>query len=65
MLNAIIFVMGGANGLLYIHTRFPSDKYKLHHQKLMETVLWLVVSWWHVPPPSACTFLIITGSGDA
>ncbi len=31
--------------------RFPGDKYKLHHQKLMPTILRLIGSKWHVPPP--------------
>ncbi len=57
---------GGANSSHYIHTRFPGDKYKLHHQKLMQTVLGLV-SCEQVACPShgASTFLINTAGGHA
>ncbi len=41
--GAVILVIGGVNSLNYIHARFCDDKYKLHYQKVMQTVLGLVV----------------------
>ncbi len=44
-----------------VHARFSGDG--LHYQKLMRTVLGMVVTKWHAPPfppPNASTFLIIT-----
>ncbi len=35
MFHAVIFVMGGANNLHYVHAKFQVDKFKLHHQKLI------------------------------
>ncbi len=52
MFGGMIFAMeDGANSSFYMHARFPGDKYKLYYQKLMQTVLGLFVSWWHVPLP--------------
>ncbi len=45
MFGAMIFVLlcGGINSSHYIHARFCDDKYKLHHEKLWQTVLGLLV----------------------
>ncbi len=48
VLGAMIFVVGGDNSSNYMHARLC--KYKLHHQKLMQTMLRLIWSNWHVPP---------------
>ncbi len=57
MFGAVIFLWGGANSSHYIHARFHGDKYKLYHQKLTGTVLGLLVSKWHIPPPPPIYFL--------
>ncbi len=49
MFGDIIFIWGRANSSHYIHATFCGDKYKLHHQKLMQTVLGLAVSKCHIP----------------
>ncbi len=53
---AMVFLLwGGANSSLYVHARFPGEKYNLHHQILMQTVFFgLVVIWWHLPPSCWC-----------
>ncbi len=61
MFGTMISLRGGPNNSYYIHARFRGDKYMLHHQTLIRTILGLVVSKYNVSPPTgSSTFLIMT-----